>query len=454
MKGLSLLALIDCNSFYCNCERIFRPELKDKPVVVLSNNDGCAVSRTPEAKALGIGMGAPYFQIKSLCDKHEVHIFSSNFSLYTDISRRVMNILKSFSPFVEVYSVDEAFIDLSGIDNPLAYAQKIKEEIARRAKIPVAIGIAPTKVLAKVACRIAKKDPQHKGVFGFQEARDFDPYLSQIKVSNLWGVAKGRSLSLKLHGIHHAKDFRDFSNHHLIQKILTKVGRQIQDELRGISCFPLTLEHEKKKEMMSSRTFGRGVFEKRALQESIASHASSVAAQLRLQNSLCYEVLVYVRTNPYKEGIIQYAASHVLRFQRPQNNTFALIKLALKALEKIWTPGLEYKKSGVRVRQLQDEHEYQLSLFEQENSHSEVSKEAKQYKEEKLMKVMDHINHREGKRTLFSLACGTDHHTWKMRRDFNSPRYTTSWYELPSCNSKSLRKESKYSKKYGRPYKT
>ena len=427
----TVIALVDCNAFYCNCERVFRPELRHKPVVVLSNNDGCAISRTPEAKALGITMGAPYFQIKDLCRSHDVHIFSSNFSLYTDLSRRVMSILSEYSPFVEVYSVDEAFIDLKGVKDPIEYIRKIREAIWKRAKIPVSIGLAPTKVLAKVACHMAKKQSQHEGVFGFTKADDFTPYLESMKIRDLWGIAKGRALTLKLQGIHNARSFRDFKNDLLIQRVLTKVGRQIQDELRGITCFPLTLESEKKKEIMSSRTFGYPVFEKRALQESLASHASEVAMQLRMQNSLCYEVMVYVRTNPYKEGIIQYGASKVLRFSTPQNNSFKLIKLALKALELIWKPGLEYKKSGVRVMRLQDEHEFQLGLFD-----AQEAPVPQQGKQKELMKTMDRINAREGKRTLFSLACGIGQHTWKMRREHCSPRYTTSWYELPSCNDR------------------
>ncbi len=429
MSEANLIALIDCNSFYCNCERVFRPELRNTPIIVLSNNDGCAVSRTPKAKALGIPMGAPYFQIKELCEKNGVAIFSSNFSLYTDLSRRVMSILKENSPRVEVYSVDEAFMDLKGIKNPLDFAATLKEEIWRRTKIPVSIGIAPTKVLAKVACHIAKKRAECNGVFGFAHANDFTEELRAFPISKIWGIAKGRALKLKVQGIHNALAFRDFSNDRLIQSLLTKVGRQIQDELRGIPCFALTLSSEKKKEIMSSRTFGRPVFEKRALKESIASHASAVAEQLRMQKSLCFELLVYVRTNPYKEGIVQYGASKSLRFNVPQNNTFALIKLALRALEEIWRPGLEYKKSGVRVSCIQDEYEYQLGLFEKEISNHNESKQ------KTLMHVIDRVNAREGKRTLFSLACGIDHHTWKMRRDFCSPRYTTSWNHIPSCNS-------------------
>ena len=420
-----LIALVDCNSFYCNCERVFRPELRNTPIVVLSNNDGCAVSRTPGAKALGIAMGAPYFQIKDLCKKHGVEIFSSNFSLYTDLSRRVMTILKEHSPKVEVYSVDEAFLDFSGIPNPVEHARFVKEEIWRRTKIPVSIGLGPTKVLCKIACRVAKKNESTGGVFSVEDHSLRDRVLEKIQVGDIWGVAKGRALSLKLLGIKTAKQFRDYPNDKKIQKVLTKVGRQIQEELRGNSCFPLTLEPEKKKEIMSSRTFGRPVFDKRSLQESIASHASEVAEELRLQKSVCKEVQVYMRTNPFKEEIVQYGAANILRFETPSNNTFAIIKLALRALDEIWRPGLEYKKSGVRVMGLQDEHEFQMGLFE-------ASSQSPRQKE--LMSVMDRINTREGKRTVFSLACGIDHHTWKMRRDHCSPRYTTSWNQIPTCN--------------------
>jgi DNA polymerase V len=417
------IALVDCDAFYCNCERVFKPELRNVPVIVLSNNDGCAVSRTREAKALGIEMGAPFFKIRDFCKKNGIAVFSSNFSLYTNLSSRVMNTLRRLAPVVEVYSVDEAFLDLSGIPNPHKYARMIKEVIERETKIPISIGVASTKVLCKAACFLAKRDLSHKGVVSLLEKEQQDFVLETMPIDKLWGIARGRSLSLKMLGVKTAKDFRDYSNIHLIQKVLTKVGRQIQDELRGISCIPLTTESEKKKEIMSSRSFGMSIFDYKSLAESVASHAFEVAEELRKQKSVCKEVSVYVRSNPYKENIEQYGASVVGKFLTPTSNSFKIIEKALECLDDIYRPGIEYKKAGVRIMKLQDDHEYTLNMFEAHDS----------YKEDALMKAMDLINFREGPRTVKSLACGTNEFAWLMNRNHCSPRYTTSWHQIPRC---------------------
>ncbi|MCO4795584.1 MAG: Y-family DNA polymerase [Bacteriovoracaceae bacterium] len=420
---MSVYALVDCDSFYCNCERVFRPELRNVPVIVLSNNDGCAISRTREAKALGVEMGAPFFKIRDFCKKNNIAVFSSNFSLYTNLSSRVMRTLRKLSPIVEVYSVDEAFLDLSGIPNPLEYARMIKEVIGRETKIPVSIGLAPTKGLCKAACFLAKKDRSHGGVVSLLDKYDQDEVLGKMPIEKLWGIARGRGLSLKMLGIKTAKDFRDYKNVHLIQKILTKVGRQIQDELRGIVCFPLSLETEKKKEIMSSRTFGHSVYDKKTLSEAIASHAFEVAEELRSQKSVCKEVLVYVRSNPHKENIEQYGASVVGKFLTPTSNSFKIIEKALECLEDIWRPGIEFKKAGVRIMKLQDNCEYTLNMFE---AHDDLREEA-------LMKTMDLINFREGSRTVKSMSCGTNEFAWCMNRNHCSPKYTTSWHQIPKC---------------------
>lgn len=417
------LALVDCDSFYCNCERVFRPELRNVPVIVLSNNDGCAISRTREAKALGIEMGAPFFKIREFCKKNGVAVFSSNFSLYTNLSSRVMSTLRKLAPTVEVYSVDEAFLDLTGIPDPVAYARMIKEVVERETKIPISIGVGPTKGLCKAACFLAKRDLSYKGVVSLIEKERQDFVLSKMPIEKLWGVGRGRSLSLKMIGVKTAKDFRDYRNTHLIQKILTKVGRQIQDELKGIICFPLTTESEKKKEIMSSRTFGASVYDYKTLAESVASHAFEVAEELRQQKSVCKEVLVYVRSNPHKEDIEQYGASAVGKFLTPTANSFKLIEKALECLDDIYRPGIEYKKAGVRIMKLQDDSEYTLNMFEAHDS----------LREEALMKAMDLINLREGPRTVKSLACGTNGFAWYMNRNHCSPRYTTSWHQIPKC---------------------
>ncbi len=421
--AMTVMALVDCDAFYCNCERVFRPELRGVPVIVLSNNDGCAVSRTREAKALGIGMGEPFFKIREFCKKNGVAVFSSNFSLYTNLSSRVMSTLKRLAPIVDVYSVDEAFLDLSGIPDPVGYARMIKEVVERETKIPISIGIAPTKGLCKAACFLAKRDLSHKGVVSLLEKERQDFVLGKMPVEKLWGIGRGRALSLKMLGLKTAKDFRDYRNTHLIQKVLTKVGRQIQDELRGIICFPLTTETEKKKEIMSSRTFSKSVFDYKTLAEAIASHAFEVAEELRGQKSVCKEVMVYVRSNPHKEYVEQYGATVVGKFMTPTANSFKIIEKALECLAEIYRPGIEYKKAGVRIMKLQDNSEYTLNMFEAHDT----------LREEALMKAMDLINHREGPRTVKSLACGTNGFAWWMSRDYCSPRYTTSWHQLPKC---------------------
>ncbi|MEK6624189.1 MAG: Y-family DNA polymerase [Bdellovibrionota bacterium] len=411
-----MLALVDCDAFFCSCERLFREDLRHRPVIVLSNNDGCAISRTREAKALGIEMGAPYFQIRELCERHKVSVFSSNFSLYTNISARITTTLRRLVPKIEVYSVDEAFLDLTGMNDLENFCRGIQKTIQGHIGIPVSVGIGPTKGLCKAACFLAKRDLAHGGVVSLEERGKQDQVLALMPLEKIWGIAKGRALKLWLAGIKNAKDFRDYNNDQHIQAILTKVGRQIQDELRGIVSFPLQEGGEKKKEIMSSRTFGHGVFDKRTLMESIATHASEVAQELRKQKSVCMSVSIFVRSE-------WDAASTSCCFQTPTNNTFKIIKAALRCLDSIYVYGVEYQKSGVSVFSLQDEDEHTLGLFEGCDSHHQRV----------LMETMDRINLREGERILVSMSCGVDNREWRMRRNFKSPRYTTSWEELPKC---------------------
>ena len=248
-----IYALVDCNSFFCSCERVFRPDLKDRPVGVLSNNDGCFIARTSELKALGVKMGDPYFKVKKLCDKYNVSVFSSNFSLYTNMSDRVMSILSSFAPQLEVYSVDEAFLDLTGLQYDLdKYARHIKEVVYRWTGIPVSVGIGPSKTLAKLANSIAKKSPKARGVVNLGEKKLQDVALKMTEIEDVWGIGSKSSAKLRALGIKSALDFRDYSNEKNIQKILTKLGRMTQDELRGAACYELeTVIQEKKENALS-----------------------------------------------------------------------------------------------------------------------------------------------------------------------------------------------------------
>jgi DNA polymerase V len=416
-----MFALVDCNSFFCSCERLFRPDLAERPVIVLSNNDGCAIARTQEAKALGIKMGAPYFQIKELCQKKKVAVFSSNFSLYTNISDRVMKVLASLVPALEIYSIDEAFLDLQGLGRKSLYplGKKFKEDVWRLTGIPVSVGIGPTKVLSKIGSKLAKRNG---GVTDLSDPATHAAALEQVEVEDIWGIARAQGMKLRMLGIQNARQFRDYPNDKLIAKIFTKLGWQLQQELRGISCFPLILGHEKKKSIMCSRTFGSPVTSRQDLEEAVANYASSAAEKLRQQDSVCSFIEIFFRTSPFDSGE-QYYAYDYARFQTPTLDTRRLIKSALSITRALFRHGFLYKKAGVRLNGIHNRDEYHISFFEGPDSPET----------ETLMRLMDRINHREGPDTLLSAACGGADAAWAMNRHFKSPRYVTGLSELPKA---------------------
>lgn len=416
-------ALVDCNSFYCSCERIFRPDLWNKPVIVLSNNDGCTISRTNEAKTLGIKMGDPYFKIKSLCKKNNVEVFSSNFSLYTNISDRVMKTLIKHCPQVEVYSVDEAFCNLTGIKDLAKHGTFLKDEIYQNIGIPVGVGIGPTKVLAKIANRIAKKSLKANGVVCLMEEKFQDIALKMTPVGDIWGIGQANNQKLNQLGIKTAYDFKIYKNERLIQKIFTKVGLQIKHELMGINCFPLSMNIEAKKEIMCSRTFGGTVTDVQTLKESIANYISNASEKMRNQNSLCTEISVFARTNPFNQSE-QFYLYEKAKLENPTCDTRKLIKLAFELINKSYRQGYEYKKTGVKLSNFFDSSEYQINFFSPSDSEKDIA----------LMKILDRVNYTEGENTLKFGACGTSETPWSMNRNFKSPRYTTSWSELPIFN--------------------
>lgn len=420
-KNEKIIALVDCNSFYCSCEILFRPDLLNRPVGVLSNNDGCFVSRTSELKKLGVAMGAPYFQVKDICEKNNVAVFSANFGLYTDMSQRVMNTLFDFTPSLEIYSVDEAFLDLTGLDEKtiVDYCRKIKEVVERNTGIPVGIGIGRTKVLAKVANRMAKNNEATKGVYSVLDKEAQNLALKSTVIGDVWGIGRQSTIKMKSLGIHTAIQLRDYKNELLIQKLFTKVGRMIQDELKGITCFAFNESTEKKKEIICSRTFGAPVFDLCTLRESIACYASLASEKLRKQKSICNEIEVYIRTNPFKE-LDQYAKSSSKKLSAPTCDTRKIIKEAWKILDEIYIYGFEYKKALVRISQIQDADEHQLSFLGNNDSPQDLI----------LMKYMDKINKREGHEVLKIAACGTTKDAWFIKHVNKSPRYLTGWSEL------------------------
>ncbi|MCB0356509.1 MAG: Y-family DNA polymerase [Bdellovibrionales bacterium] len=417
----TIYALVDCNAFFCSCERLFRPDLRKKAVGVLSNNDGCFVSRTKELKALGIKMGEPYFKVKDICQKNNVHVFSSNFSLYTNISDRVMLTLSEFTPELEVYSVDEAFLNLTGFEHLgiESYARKIKATVEKNTGIPVSIGIGPTKTLAKIANHVAKNSDKAMGVVSLLEPKWQDIALQKVAVEDIWGVGKANAKKLRSLQIFTAKQFRDFKNDKLIQKLFTKVGLQIKEELQGMPRFILQVTADKKKQIMCSRTFGKPVFELQDLREAVANYASSACEKLRAQNSICFSVEVFMRTSPFK-NVEQYYATSRQNMLASTSDTRKVIKYAMQVLDKLFRAGYEYKKAGVRLSNILEREQLQMSLFEiPDNTHSE-----------NLMNCMDAINARDGDGTIKVAACGLQDKAWAMNRKLKSPRYVTGWSEL------------------------
>lgn len=419
-----MIALVDCNSFYCSCERVFNPNLEYKPVIVLSNNDGCAVARTEEAKALGIEMGVPFFKIKDLVNKEGVYVFSSNYTLYGDMSRRVMNLLKNYTPKMEVYSIDEAFLDFSGFKQKdlESYAKNIRHQVLQQTGVPVSIGIGSTKVLSKIANRIAKKNKiQNEGVFSLLDERVKNKALEIFDVKDIWGVGERSAAKLYDLGIRTASQLRD-ADLALIQKKLTVAGVRLVQELRGISCFEIENTVKEKKSICSSRSFGRPVSSLDELKESVANHVHSAAEKMRRDNSVAGSVQVFIQTNPFNSSS-QYYNSVTIDLLPVTSSTVKIIKQAFQGLESIFKSGYDYKKAGVLLSNLAPKKEIQMDLFG----------ECDRWRDYKLMEVMDALNRREGQGTLKPAACGVNHF-WKMLSGMKSKAYTTRWSELLEVN--------------------
>ena len=417
-----MIALVDCNSFFCSCERLFRPDLERRPVGVLSNNDGCFISRTPELKKLGVPMAAPYFKYRHLCEKNSVAVFSANFALYSNISHRVMQVLSRFSPNIEIYSIDEAFIDLSGIpkNDLVKLATKIKQEVMQEVGIPVSVGVAKTKVLSKAANHLAKKSKRAAGIVVLDQERYLEHALKMTPVEELWGVGRKSAEKLNTIGINSALDLRNYQNKRMIQKLLTKNGRMIQDELKQISCFAMNSQSGRKQQILCSRSFGTPVYTLANLRESVANFATSVAQRLREQKSCCRQISVFCHTSPFK-NTPQYSGYDTYTFNTPIDDSLKLISTSWELLDKVYRGGIEYSKAGGVVGGIVDSDQIQLSLFNPvANDHSE-----------KLMSMIDMINAMEGDRMIRSAACGIDNQAWKMKQKMRSPRYLSSWVDLP-----------------------
>jgi DNA polymerase V len=412
-----MYALIDCNNFYASCERVFNPTLIGMPVVVLSNNDGCVIARSNEAKAIGIPMGAPAFEYEHLFRRYKVKVFSANFPLYGDMSRRVMSLLSNYSPHQEIYSIDECFLNLEGINVDLQkYGLEMKARIEKGTGIPISIGTAPTKALAKLANRIAKKFPNETGgsyVIDTEEKRI--KALKWLKVEDIWGVGRRNAKKLYAIGVYKAIDFVNLSEA-WVRKNMTITGLNLQKDLKGIPTIEM-VEPEKKKSIGTSRTFETDLRSFDEVRERITTFTSMGAEKLREQNSFCKRLIVFIGTNPFKEHETQYYPSIQIKLPFPTNSTLELVKFAHEGLKQIFKKNLYYKRGGVLLTDFVDASVYQPSLFFNSDP-----------KHKKLMEVIDKLNDKYH-RDVVRLA-SQDERKHKMKQAHLSPHYTTDINEI------------------------
>jgi DNA polymerase V len=412
-----MIALVDCNNFYASCERVFQPKLEGKPIVVLSNNDGCVIARSNEAKALGIKMGAPAFKMKEVFEAHKVNVFSSNFALYGDLSARVMQILAHQAPAIEIYSIDEAFLDFNGIMKPNEFSAELRSKVKQWTGIPVSIGIAPTKTLAKVANYVAKKHKKN-GVFLLKNKATIQEVLKYIPVEELWGIGRRYTKFLSKRGFKTAYDLANASES-WVRTNMTVNGLRMVKELKGIPCHVLENQPPRKKNICTSRSFGMDVKELSELKEAVANHATMCAMKLRKERSLAGSILVFIKTNPFKNEGYQYNNCQKFILDVPTNDSLELTKKAIKVLEAIYKKGYAYKKAGVIVSNIVPNSSQQMSLFSQKDP----------FKTKNVMQAMDHINQTMGRHKVRLAVQGFDR-KWRLKQEKLSPCYTTRFSDM------------------------
>jgi len=421
LKNDNIVALVDCNNFYVSCERVFNPKLNNKPVAVLSNNDGCIVSRSQEIKDLKIPMGAPGFKYEGLIKKHGGTLLSSNYALYADMSSRVMEVLSLFSPEVEIYSIDEAFLGLNGFKNRDLenFGKKIKRTVFQWTGIPVSVGISQTKTLAKVANHFAKRYSAFQGSLCLLDDERITKALAKTPVSEVWGIGRQYDKFLRQHKIETALQLRDAEDK-FIEHYLTSVGLKTVLELRGYACIDLDEAPANKKSIVTSRSFGKQVSSLNDLQEAISEYVTRAAEKLRKQKSVAGLLMVFLSTNRFKEGP-QYNNSLSTTLFPPTAYTPELIKTALNLLDELYLPGFEFKKAGVMLADIIPEKDIPLSFMDTNYLDD---------KRKKLMEAIDKLNRTYGQDTLFYASSGIKK-DWKMKRAKLSPHYTTHWNDLP-----------------------
>lgn len=410
---------MDCNNFYVSCERVFNPSLNGKPVVVLSNNDGCVIARSNEAKAFGIPMGAPTYQIRELVEKHEVAVFSSNYTLYGDMSARVMSILSSLAPEIEVYSIDEAFVNLDGITDYQSLGRIIVNKVYKDTGIPVSLGIAPTRTLAKMANKFAKKFPAYQRVCCIDTEEKREKALRLFTIGDVWGIGRRQAAKLEKEGVKTAYDFTQLPNS-WVRKYMTVVGERTWKELRGIPC--ITENITLRKQICTSRSFGQMIENIEQMDEAVSTFSSTCAKKLREQKGYAVSLLVFIQTNRFREDLSQYWKSVSVNLPVPTDDTLEIVHYALAGLRSIFLRGYQYKKAGVIITEIT--YNVQHNLFDTVD----------RAKRDRLMSAIDSINGKHGKSVkLAVLGNGT---SWKLKQEQLSKHYTTNLGEVIEINCK------------------
>ena len=419
-----MYGLIDCNNFYASCERVFNPSLKGNPIVVLSNNDGCVIARSNEAKALGIPMGEPAYKLKELIETNQVHVFSSNYVLYGDMSHRVMTTIASFVPDMEIYSIDEAFLLFDGFDNIdlKEFGEKIVRTTVRNTGIIVSLGIAPTKTLAKVASKFAKKYKAYNGVCVIDSDEKREKALKLLEIGDVWGIGRRYSKKLQYYSINTAWDFTQRTKS-WVRHTMGVTGERTWLELRGTPCIEIE-RPASKKSICTSRSFGEKLTELSAVSEAVANFAASCAEKLRKQHSYAGVIMVFLHTNPFATNQPQYSNQVVIPLQVPTSDTTELINQALRGLKSIFREGYRFKKAGVIVSEIVPERPVQGDLFDNRNRE----------KFNKVMSVMDELNASYGRQKVKIAAQGFDR-KWKLKNEKLSPCYTTNLSDIIVVNS-------------------
>ena len=416
-----MFALADCNNFFASCERVFRPDLQGKPVIVLSNNDGCAIARSNEAKALGVKMGAPFFKIRDIVRRHNVAVFSGNMALYGDMSQRVRWVLEEFAPGIEVYSIDEAFLDLRGMKNIDfdAYAKRISAQCWKMTSIPVSVGIAPTKTLAKIASKLCKQYPKLRGGCYMHRPQDIEKVLRKFPIEDVWGIGRRTAPKLKARGVNTAYEFTQMPEG-VVRMMLGIGGVRTWKELRGIPCLEFEDGFEAKQSICVSRSFSSEIYEVKELQEQIANFASAMASKLRKQQSVTSEMVIFAYTNRFREDVPQIHANTLVPFITPTAEERIIIAQAVSAAKTLFKQGFGYKKAGVIATKIVSEKHVMHSLFE--------DREAVE-REHKITSALDAINATFGKGTIKLAVQGSGE--IKSSSENQSPHYTTRWSDIP-----------------------